>query len=146
MIGNSLALKSLEQLVEKDLHDRGIALEKARIIFNGDFNWFNGTDRQSFVSLNNRVMKMVDDQKAFCTAGNIEAELAIKINDAAESSGCGCSYPEYVSDKVVANSDKIMANFMKITAGTDVERGKKVRAILINDLLCLHYDVPCLMY
>lgn len=126
VIGNAFALASLEQLVEKDLQSRGIDPKRARIIFNGDFNWFNGVRRDDFVSLNQRIMTLVKENKAICIAGNIEAELGVKRKDQSDPSGCGCAYPGYVGDRMVSNADKIMAGFLEMTNETDVRTGKKV--------------------
>ena len=107
--------------METDLQNRGIDPKRARIVFNGDFNWFNGVRRETFVSFNQRIMTLVKDKKAICIAGNIEAELGVKRRESMESSGCGCAYPSYVSDKVVSNSDKIMSDFLKLTAEADMQ-------------------------
>jgi hypothetical protein len=124
--------------VETDLKHRGIGPTRARIVFNGDFNWFNGVRRDSFVTFNQRIMAMVKENKAICTAGNIEAELAVKVTGTSEASGCGCAYPSYVNDRVVANSDQIMSNFMKLTADSDIKHGTKVYLIISSWLVTIY--------
>lgn len=79
----------------------------ARLVFNGDFNWFNA-ERASFVAVNRAVLA--------CTAtrGNVETEIAAK----SEQAGCGCAYPDWVSDADVARSNEIMAR-LKAVAGAE---------------------------
>jgi len=71
----------------------------AQLVFNGDFNWFNRDDT-SFVAVNHEVLQ----HRAI--RGNVETELLSP--DAA--AGCGCGYPEYVSDADVARSNAIMGS------------------------------------
>lgn len=73
------------------------ARESAKLMFNGDFNWFN-IDDASYLAINNEVLR----HRAL--RGNVETELATD-NDAA---GCGCAYPDNVSDAEVARSNNIM--------------------------------------
>ena len=127
--GNALALTALEELVDNDLQQRGISPKRSIIVFNGDFNWFNGVRRESFVSFNQRIMSMVQENKAICIAGNIEAELGAsnRLSGSEESrSGCGCAYPDYVSDYVVSNSDQIMSNFVKLTSESTTRNDQEV--------------------
>ncbi len=89
LYGNPFALKEVEKLLED---------ENAQCIFNGDFNWFNCSDRD-FVSLNETVLKHD------CIRGNVETELARRPF----GGGCGCGYPASVSDNVVDWSNSIIA-------------------------------------
>ena len=73
------------------------ARESATLMFNGDFNWFN-IDDASYRAINSEVLR----HRAL--RGNVETELATD-NDAA---GCGCAYPDEVSDAEVARSNNIM--------------------------------------
>ena len=69
------------------------------------------------------------ENKAICIAGNIEAELGAsnRLSGSEESrSGCGCAYPDYVSDYVVSNSDQIMSNFVKLTSESTIRNDQKV--------------------
>lgn len=89
LYGNPFALDALLRL--KDLEPG------AELVFNGDFNWFDRDD-DSFVAVNTEVLR----HRAI--RGNVETELLSE--DAA--AGCGCGYPDYVSDADVARSNAIM--------------------------------------
>lgn len=69
----------------------------ARLVFNGDFNWFDRNDAD-FVRINETVLGHA------AIRGNVETELLSP--DAA--AGCGCGYPDYVGDADVARSNAIM--------------------------------------
>lgn len=69
----------------------------AAIVFNGDFNWFN-IDRPGLVEINRRVLAHIG------LRGNVETELA--GDDGA--AGCGCGYPDFVSDAEVERSNRII--------------------------------------
>lgn len=91
LYGNAAALDGVLALAQSEP-------QPPAIVFNGDFNWFN-VDRAGFVAINTRVLA--------CTAlrGNVETELS-HDDDAA---GCGCGYPEFVSDAEVTRSNEIMS-------------------------------------
>jgi predicted phosphodiesterase len=91
LYGNTSALQAILDRVDSEA-------EPAAIIFNGDFHYLDRS-RESF----ELISKTVD--RHYATLGNIEAEL---VSDASEA-GCGCGYPEYVADEVVARSNEIMA-------------------------------------
>jgi hypothetical protein len=84
---------ALEAVLELATAERGAV----SIVFNGDFNWFN-VDRQSFGTINKEVLRH------HAIRGNVETELAEAHADA----GCGCAYPDIVSDTEVARSNEIM--------------------------------------
>ena len=67
------------------------------LVFNGDFNWFNADDK-SFEIINRRVLA----HRAL--RGNVETELAGDDDNA----GCGCAYPDSVSDAEVGRSNEIL--------------------------------------
>lgn len=69
----------------------------AALVFNGDFNWFN-IDAGGFAAINAAVLSH------YALRGNVETELA--SDD--DSAGCGCAYPDYVSDIEVARSNQIL--------------------------------------
>lgn len=71
---------------------------RTAIVFNGDFNWFN-IDAEGFEWINRAVLKHV------ALRGNVEAELAAEDS----TSGCGCAYPDWVSDAEVERSNEVMA-------------------------------------
>jgi len=90
LYGNPFALEALLELVEREPGP-------AALVFNGDFHWFD-TNAADF----GRISKTVLGRHA--TRGNIETELALP--DAA--AGCGCAYPEWVSDAEVERSNRII--------------------------------------
>ena len=103
MYGNIHALEALLRAADQE------RVEK--IVFNGDFNWFNG-DVKSFTELNLRLMKLCDEGRAICTTGNVEREI---VSDT--YNGCGCGYPNYVSDAAVERSNEIMRGLQAARAG-----------------------------
>ncbi len=89
LYGNPFALDALLHLVERE--------PGARLVFNGDFNWFDADDA-SFERINRVVLAH------HAIRGNVETELLAEDGAA----GCGCGYPDYVSDADVARSNAIM--------------------------------------
>jgi hypothetical protein len=87
--GNAAALAAIGHMAEAT---------GGRIVFNGDFNWFNVDDR-GFSRVNEGVLQHL------ALRGNVETELADDGSDA----GCGCAYPEQVSDEEVARSNRILS-------------------------------------
>jgi hypothetical protein len=77
----------------------------ATIVFNGDFHWLD-VDPDDFHNISETVLA----HRA--TKGNVEAELASED----ETAGCGCAYPDYISDDVVDRSNQIMTQ-LRATAG-----------------------------
>ncbi len=75
------------------------------LVFNGDFNWFNIAD-EDFRAINTEVLKHV------ALRGNVETELATDADDA----GCGCAYPDEVSDAEVERSNRIMRSLRQTGA------------------------------
>src|SRR5215470_12018957 len=75
------------------------------LIFNGDFNWFN-IDPALFQRLNAQVLHWP------ATRGNVETELGATGGAA----GCGCAYPPWVDDGVVARSNAIMHRLRQTAA------------------------------
>jgi hypothetical protein len=92
LYGNVYALRAIQAMIA----DEAAAGAEVRACFNGDFNWFNVSD-QDFLEIN----QMVAQHDAIL--GNVEAELA--ADDL--SAGCGCAYPDEVSDLVVERSNRI---------------------------------------
>ena len=91
LYGNTDALAQVLALFEQE---RG----HKRLVFNGDFNWFN-TDAASFEAINSQVLRHT------ALRGNVETELA---SDADDDAGCGCAYPAWVGDGVVERSNRIL--------------------------------------
>jgi hypothetical protein len=94
LYGNSIALEALLRMTKLE--------PDAKLVFNGDFNWFN-IDDASFIAINRMVLRHT------AIRGNVETELAASDTAA----GCGCGYPDYVSDADVARSNEIMAQLAK---------------------------------
>jgi hypothetical protein len=101
LYGNPEALAAIERMRDAE----AAAGRDVRLVFNGDFNWFN-RDPESFRRINAAVRSHV------AMRGNVEAELAREENAA----GCGCNYPAYVDPGVVRRSDEIFAMLYE-TAG-----------------------------
>jgi len=96
LYGNGPALDALLALA---------AMEKTppTLVFNGDFNWFN-TAPATFARINETVLNHT------ALRGNVETELASD-----EDQGCGCGYPDDVSDAEVERSNDI-ARLLRNTA------------------------------
>jgi hypothetical protein len=98
LYGNAQALATIQEM----LAEESAAGLQATACFNGDFNWFDIAD-SDFLHINQAVAQHD------AIAGNVEAELA---SDSL-SAGCGCAYPEEVSDLVVARSNRIFERLHK---------------------------------
>lgn len=98
---------ALDRLLAMRAAERGAA----RLVFNGDFNWFN-IDPASFTRINEAVLRHD------AVRGNVETELA--ADD--EAFGCGCGYPDWVADDVVENSNRIMHALCTTARGFDALR------------------------
>ncbi|MEB0137351.1 hypothetical protein QN362_18630 [Actimicrobium sp. CCC2.4] len=90
LYGNPQALDAIEALAASEA-------DVPQLVFNGDFHWFD-TDPAIFADLHARVLRHT------ALRGNVETELAADDDEA----GCGCGYPEDVSDDVVAHSNRII--------------------------------------
>ncbi len=90
LYGNMPALQAVLAMFAQE---RGTAA----LMFNGDFNWFNA-DEQTFTAINTAVLSH------YALRGNVETEIA--ADDA--SAGCGCGYPDSVSDADVARSNAML--------------------------------------
>lgn len=93
LYGNPFALDVIEQAFAAE-----VASQK-RLVFNGDFHWFDAQP-DWFASIQARVSRY-DPLR-----GNVESECARPAYDAAI--GCGCAYPNHVSDEVVNRSNRIL--------------------------------------
>ena len=89
LYGNPFALETLLDLAAAE--------PGARIVFNGDFNWFN-VDAADFRRINETVLAHA------ATRGNVETEFA----HAERGAGCGCGYPDWVGDAEVERSNRIL--------------------------------------
>jgi hypothetical protein len=77
------------------------------IVFNGDFHYLD-TDPAVFGAINDRA------RACYATQGNIEYALS----SADEALGCGCHYPDYVPDAIVADSNAVVAQLRTATAAS----------------------------
>lgn len=93
LYGNPVALDEIERMALAE-QQQGL---RVKLVFNGDFNWFNASDTL-FRQINNRVLDHT------VTLGNVDFELATPSVGA----GCGCAYPDYVDQGVVERSNRMM--------------------------------------
>jgi len=91
LYGNGFALDEVQEMASAEPGP-------VRIVFNGDFNWFN-IRPDSFYTINESVLRHT------ALRGNVETELASDDQEA----GCGCAYPETVSEEEVARSNRILS-------------------------------------
>jgi hypothetical protein len=96
LYGNLAALDTIEAMA---------ARERAAIVFNGDFHWFDA-EPQWFTEIERRVAP----HRAL--RGNVETEIG-RPND--NGAGCGCAYPESVSGDVVSRSNEILNLLQAVT-------------------------------
>ena len=107
LYGNTVALDSVLALFDREPGAK-------RLVFNGDFNWFN-VDPEVFARLNQRVLGFD------ALRGNVETELAAQggaddsVLDSVDDAGCGCAYPAWVDDGVVERSNRIIG-WLRATA------------------------------
>jgi len=105
LYGNSFALEAIERLAEREP-------APVTIVFNGDFHWFDAEPRW-FDEVERRVQRHV------AIRGNVETEIARHGDIGA---GCGCAYPESVSDDFVNRSNDILRNLRLATSDAARER------------------------
>jgi len=97
LYGNRFALERIFDIAQQET-------VKPTLVFNGDFNWFN-IDQASFRDINLAVLAH------HAIRGNVETEL----DRGDVNAGCGCAYPENVSDAEVEYSNRIMRE-LQVTA------------------------------
>jgi hypothetical protein len=93
LYGNPEALQAILDKAGRERQEQC----RVRIVFNGDFNWFNA-EGADFDFINRTVL--AHD----ASAGNVEVEIATPSPDG----GCGCAYPAYVSERTVQRSNAII--------------------------------------
>jgi hypothetical protein len=112
LYGNPFAL---EAVLERFASETG----RKRLVFNGDFHWFDA-DPETFTRVQRGVLAHM------ALRGNVETELAAAPArggaQAAEvpDAGCGCAYPQWVGDDVVERSNRIVERLRR--AVTQAER------------------------
>jgi hypothetical protein len=102
LYGNHQALDALHALARTE-RQRG--LPEPVLVFNGDFNWFNA-EHDRLRAINQQVLEHP------ALAGNVEVELA----DPDPAAGCGCAYPDWVDDRMVERSNRIMERLQGVIA------------------------------
>jgi hypothetical protein len=100
LYGNVEALAALHRLAASEPGP-------VAIVYNGDFHWFD-VDDSDFAAINGAVLG------GHALRGNVETEIAGEESGA----GCGCAYPEEVSDAEVARSNEILGR-LRETARRD---------------------------
>ena len=98
LYGNTEALKTVNRLA---------AIEGATLVFNGDFHWFDA-EKQWFAE----IERAVAPHRAL--RGNVETEIS-RVDDI--GAGCGCAYPERVTEAVVRRSNTILARLRALAPG-----------------------------
>jgi hypothetical protein len=109
LYGNVYALAKIKAMIA----DEAASGVQVRICFNGDFNWFNVSE-PDFLAINDFVFQHDS------ILGNVEAELV--ADDL--SAGCGCAYPDEVSDLVVERSNRIFERLHRTALPHDSIRQK----------------------
>jgi hypothetical protein len=94
LYGNLSALDEIERLA---------AHERATVVFNGDFHWFDA-EPGWFAEVERRVARH------HATRGNVETEIARAADIGA---GCGCAYPASVDEDVVRRSNEILVDLRR---------------------------------
>ena len=106
LYGNDLAL---ERVLESFDREPG----RKRLVFNGDFHWFDA-DPRVFARVQRDVLAHV------AIRGNVETELS--DDSASDDAGCGCAYPDWVGDAVVERSNRILKRLR--SAATPAQRAE----------------------
>ena len=113
--GNRPALRRIEELFDAEPGPK-------RLVFNGDFHWFD-TDPDAY----REVAMTVLGHDAL--RGNVETELAADAaEDGSADAGCGCAYPGWVDDAVVAHSNAILRR-LRATARRQPEPTRAAAAL-----------------
>ena len=94
LYGNLFALDEIERLA---------AHERATLVFNGDFHWFDA-EPDWFAAVERRVARH------HAIRGNVETEIARAADIGA---GCGCAYPASVDEDVVRRSNEILVDLRR---------------------------------
>jgi hypothetical protein len=109
LYGNLPALECVERLA---------GAERATVVFNGDFHWFDAA-RDWFAEIEQRVAR----HRAI--RGNVETEIARATDIGA---GCGCAYPASVGEDVVRRSNEMLLD-LRGTAQTLAGAAERMAAL-----------------
>ncbi|HZF78319.1 MAG TPA: hypothetical protein VEZ89_00875 [Rubrivivax sp.] len=107
LYGNLLALERVLELFDRETG-------RKRLVFNGDFHWFDA-DPVVFARVQHAVLAHT------AMRGNVETEIAA-MEAADADAGCGCAYPDWVGDRVVERSNRILGRLRH--AATDQQRAQ----------------------
>lgn len=99
LYGSELALQEVLRLFEQE---KG----RKQLVFNGDFHWFD-VDPNVFERVQRQVLSHI------ALGGNVETELSDEDPDI--GAGCGCAYPDWVGEEVVARSNRILNRLRSAT-------------------------------
>lgn len=102
------------------------ARERATLVFNGDFNWFD-IDDGAFRAINSEVLRH------HALRGNVETEISSDSASDTASNGCGCAYPDYVSDDDVARSNAISEQ-LRATARHHADLRARLQALPMHSV------------
>lgn len=104
LYGNRYALQALLESFAAESGTKAL-------IFNGDFHWFDA-DATEFARIDQAVLSHV------ALRGNVETEIATPL----EGVGCGCAYPDWVDEKTVRHSNRIIDRLRSAaeTSGRDL--------------------------
>jgi hypothetical protein len=94
LYGNLAALEAVERLADR---------ERATVVFNGDFHWFDA-EPNWFAEIERRIAC----RRAI--RGNVETEIA-RVADV--GAGCGCAYPASVAEDLVRRSNEILVDLRR---------------------------------
>ena len=107
LYGNTEALRALRALVRRESG-------RVRIVLAGDFHWFDVAEEE-FAAIAEAAQPgpAVDRQRGGercweAIAGNVERELTRY-----SGAGCGCAYPDYVSERTVEWSNAIISRLQE---------------------------------
>jgi len=105
LYGNRSALARLIELFDLEPAPR------KQLIFNGDFHWFDRSE-SAFSEIERDTSRFVR------LRGNVETEIASADDDA----GCGCAYPDSVSDEDVERSNAILRELKRTARALGVDQ------------------------
>jgi hypothetical protein len=111
LYGNAAALDTVERLAQAER-------APVTIVFNGDFHWFDA-EPAWFAAVEAGVSRHT------AIRGNVETEIA-RSDDV--GAGCGCAYPESVSNETVARSNTILRELRPVTG----EAGARLAALAMH--------------
>ena len=118
LYGNPFALDAVDTLASHEA-------DAPQLVFNGDFHWFDLAP-DVFADIHRRVMQHA------VVRGNVETEIA--TDDDGAGYGCGCGYPDDISDEEVARSNQIIT-MLRETATSALGSERATMAALPMHLL-----------